>query len=309
LLFLPVEARLLMAVHKVSSWRVAGVALLGAIALEAVLVFSIGISQALTIRQIPSHIAAVVVGAIGGWLFDLFKELHTSTKSSLQELDMLTAGVDALTRKIRYQEQALDMLLECPRHNEALTSLIKASMSDNFRHIPYVGPSDYLRFLDRAVEHSDGYQGVQRRSLRWYRERGAASYLDGLRERKMRYKTRLIILDSDEMETMRQDLNDEDLLAYYWRHTGSVNTYWISSVDFLKNLPGCVLPHDFALYDQTLLISYDEERQILTFDTIDATAAERRIFEALSRHALHDTGVFAKVPGMETVIGDPKGIS
>jgi hypothetical protein len=297
----------LMATHKISSWRVAGVALLGAIALEAVLVFSIGITQALTIRQIPSHITAVVVGAIGGWLFDLFKELHASTKSSLDELGMLTAGVDALTRKIRYQEQALDMLLECPRHNVALTSLIKASMSDNFRHIPYVGPSDYLRFLDGAVEHSDGYQGVQRRSLRWYRERGAASYLDGLRERKMRYKTRLIILDSDEMGAMSHDLNDTDLLAYYWRHTGSVDTYWISSADFLKNLPGCILPHDFALYDRTLLVSYDEERQILTFNTINGTAPERKIFEALRHHVLHDTGVFNKVPGMEAVAGGTRG--
>jgi hypothetical protein len=290
-----------MATHKTSSWRVAGVALLGAIALEAILIFSIGVSQALTIRQIPSHIAAVVVGAIGGWLFDLFKELHASTKSSLRELRILTAGVDALTRKIRYQEQALDMLLECPRHNDALTSLIKASMSDNFRHIPYVGPSDYLRFLDRAVEHSDGYEGVQRRSLRWYMQRGAASYLDGLRERKMRYKTRLIILDADEMEAMSHDLKDASLLAYYWLHTGPVDTYWISTSDFLKNLPGSALPHDFALYDHTLLIAYDEERQILTFDTVDAIASERRIFEALRHHVLHDTGVFNKVPGMETM--------
>lgn len=285
-----------MAVQRIGSQRMVGVALLGAVTLEAILIFSIGFSQAMTVRQIPSHVAAIVVGALGGWLFDLFKDLHASTRSSLREVELLTAGVDALTRKIRYQEQALDMLLECPRHNEVLTLLIKASMSDNFRHIPYVGTSDYLRFLEKAIEHSDGYQGVQRRSLRWYREQGATSYLDGLRERRMHNKTRLIILDVDEFEAMSEDLEDEDLLAYYWRHTGDVDTYWISSAAFLKNLPGSNLPKDFALYDQGLLVSYDEERQILTFDTVDASAAERKIFEAVHQHTLHNTGIFNKVP-------------
>jgi hypothetical protein len=263
--------------------------------LEAILIFSTGVSQALAVRQIPSHIAAIIVGGLGGWLFDLFKGLHSSTKSSLRELELLTAGVDALTKKISYQEQALDMLIGCPRHNEALTALIKASMSENFRHIPFVGTSDYLRFLEKAVDHSDGYEGVQRRSLRWYRERGASSYLDGLRERRMGYKTRLLILDDDQVTAMREDLNDPDLLNYYWQHTGAVDTYWTSCALFTKNLPGSHLPQDFALYDRRLLVAYDEDRQILTFDTVNDNAPERRIFEALRQHIAHDTGVFNKV--------------
>jgi hypothetical protein len=285
-----------MATRDVGGWRMAGVALLGAVALEGILIFSLGFTQAMTVRQIPSHVAAVLVGALGGWLFDLFKDLHSSTRASLREVELLTAGVDALTRKIRYQEQALDMLLECPRHNEALTSLIKASMSDNFRHIPYVGTIDYLGFLEKAIEHSDGYQGVQRRSLRWYRERGASSYLDGLRERRMRYKTRLLILDSDEVAAMEEDLTDDDLLEFYWQHTGAVDTYWISTAAFRKNLPGFALPPDFALYDSSLLISYDEERQVLTFDTVKGDAPEPKIFEAVRQHVLHHTDVFNKVP-------------
>lgn len=34
---------------------------------------------------------------------------------------------EALAVKITYQDEALDMLLACPRHNDVLSQLIKAS--------------------------------------------------------------------------------------------------------------------------------------------------------------------------------------
>jgi len=281
---------------ELSPWRLIGVAFLGAIALEAVLLFSIGVAGTFSVRQIPSHVAALTVGTIGGWLYELFRELHSTTKASLQQLTALSASVEALTGKISYQDKALSMLVSCPRHNEALTALIKASMSDNFKNIPFVGVAEYFDLLELAIAHSDGYQGVQRRPLRWYRERSAASYLEDLRERRMRYKTRLIIVNDDDVPAMEEDLKDKELLKFYWSHTGSVDTYWISVSDFEANLPGHPVPRDFALYDRMLLIAYDEPRQILSFDIAREGSPERKLFEIHQQHVLHKTSVFKKVP-------------
>lgn len=64
-------------------------------------------------------------------------------------------------------------------------------MSGNFRNIPLVGISSYLDFLRKAVEHSDGYEGVQRKPLSWFKETGAGSYLRDLKGRKMSNKRSL----------------------------------------------------------------------------------------------------------------------
>jgi hypothetical protein len=81
--------------------------------------------------------------------------MNESTRKSLQSFGTMQAGVESLTRRIRYQDDTLKMLTSRPRHNSVLTALIKTSMSDNFRNTPYVGEADYLRFLTMAIEHSD----------------------------------------------------------------------------------------------------------------------------------------------------------
>jgi hypothetical protein len=284
--------------HELKPLRLIGVALLGAVTMEIILVFSTGLTGAFTVRQIPSHLAALAVGALGGWIYELFRQLHETTRTSLQELATLMTSVEGLTNKISYQDKALSMLVGCPRHNEALTALITASMSDNFKNIPFVGVADYLRFLAKAIQHSDGYHGVHRQPLRWYRERGAGGYLDDLRERQMKYKVRLIVLDEEDVVHMDEDLRDQELLDYYWRHTGDVETYWISAREFEKSFPGTPVPRDFALYDRTLLIAYDETRQILSFDIVAAHRPERRIFEMQRELTLHNSPILRKVPSV-----------
>src|SRR2546421_11858383 len=122
---------------ELSPWRLVGVAFLGAIALEAVLLFSIGVAGTFSIRQIPSHVAALTVGTIGGWPYGLFRGLHSTTKASLQQLTALRASVEALPRKISYQGKGVSMLVSGPPHHEGVTALIKAAMRYNFNNIPF----------------------------------------------------------------------------------------------------------------------------------------------------------------------------
>jgi hypothetical protein len=114
------------------------------------------------------------------------------------------------------------MLIDAPRHNEALSELIKASINDNFRSIPDVGVAAYLRVLSLAINHAERYEGIQRNPFRWYRDTDAGYYLEALREKPMTTKTRLVLVDDDDLEAMQQDLADPAVMEYYWQHTGSV---------------------------------------------------------------------------------------
>lgn len=269
------------------SWRLAGVAMLGALLVEVVLILSEGLDKAFTVAQVPNHLAALAVGGLLGWMYELLRELSAATSESLKD-------IATLTNKISYQDEALSMLTRCPRHNEVLTRLIGASMKENFRNVPYVGEGAYLEYLSNAVEHSGGFQGVQRRPLRWFREESAGAYLNALRDRRMSHKTRIFIIDDDDVEKMEQDLRDPQTLSYYWDNGGDVDSYWISAGNFQKQFPGCRIPDDFGLYDGSLLIAYDIERQVLTFNLVKPSSHECRIFA--NQQDLKKFGVTAYQP-------------
>jgi hypothetical protein len=177
---------------------------------------------AFSIVQVPSAVAFLLVGFAAGWLFELFKAQTEVTDQSLQFLAETQKSVERLTRRITYQDRALTMLIDAPRHNEALSELIKASINDNFRSIPDVGVAAYLRVLSLAINHAERYEGIQRNPFRWYRDTDAGYYLEALREKPMTTKTRLVLVDDDDLEAMQQDLADPAVMEYYWQHTGSV---------------------------------------------------------------------------------------
>ncbi len=156
-------------------------------------------------------------------------------------------------------------------------------MSENFRNIPLVGVSAYLEFLKKAIEHSDRYEGIQRKPLSWYKQTGAGSYLSDLKRRDMKYKKRLLIIDKSDEAQMEVDLADASTLEYYWSNTGAVTTYWITSSDFVANFPGMPIPEDLALYDRLLLIAFSEQTKMLTFDVIDTESSVRRLFDAVDQ--------------------------
>jgi hypothetical protein len=265
-----------------SVWKLAAVAVLGAVLTDVVVVLSEGFEKAFSVASIPHHVGAIAVGGLLGWMYELLRELSKATTSSVRE-------ITSLTSKISYQDEALTMLLSCPRHNDVLTMLIAASMRDNFRNVPYVGVGDYLRYLAKAIEHSGEFQGIQRKPLHWFRETSTAGYLEVLRDRKMARKTRIFVIDQDDVAGMEEDLADQEVLDYYWEHGGDVESYWISTDQFKKHCPRLRLPDDFGLYDGALLIAYDADRQVLTFNLVADGSTEKRIFD--SQRELEKRGV------------------
>ena len=287
--------------HQFNVVRLAVVAFIGALILEVVVVFATGLKEAFTVRQIPAHLAALLVGSLGGWLFELFREMTEATADTMRIAANMQTSVRALTARITYQDEALAMLTSSPRHNDALTSLIRASMSENFRNIPLIGIPAYLGFLQKAIEHSDGYEGIQRNPLSWYKQTGAGAYLSDLKVRHMRYKKRLLIIDRSDERQMEADLDDEDVLKYYWSHTGAVDTYWISSEDFEASFPGWPVPKDLALYDRQLLIAYDEGTKMLTFDVLNREADLCKLFDAVRQLSMNSVEFLHEIPMPEYV--------
>jgi hypothetical protein len=178
-------------------------------------------------------------------------------------------------------------------------------MRDNFRNVPYVGVGEYLRFLGKAIDHSNGFQGIQRKPLSWFRDTSANSYLEGLRDHRMAYKTRIFVIDEADVSRMEQDLQDPEILAYYWTHGGEVDSYWLSTEQFKQYCPRLAVPDDFALYDGMLLIAYDTDRQILTFNLVDESSHERQIFAAQRNLASHGVEAFRKIPREVTRYATP----
>jgi hypothetical protein len=263
--------------HKFKVAHLALVAFVGALILEIVIMFAVGLHETFTVRQIPVHLAALLVGALAGWLFELLREMTATTVATLRE-------AQALTTKITYQNEALDMLITCPTHYTALSQLIKASMSDKFRYIPLIGPPKYLEFLRSAITRASQYEGIQRKPISWFQKDGGAKYLSDLRKQKMRRKVRLFIIDESDRQQWENDLKDPDCLKYYWENTGAaVDTYWMYTNDFLTNFPawGRTPPKDLALYDRHLLISYDESAQLLFFDVLDDNDKVADIFRSI----------------------------
>ena len=78
-------------------------------------------------------------------------------------------------------------------------------------------------------------------------------------------------------------------MTYYWRHTGDVDTYWMSTGDFRTAFPGRDLPRDCAFYDRQLYVAYDEPKLVLRFDVLDPGNEMARLFDDLRelsvRHA------------------------
>jgi hypothetical protein len=264
--------------------RLALIAVGGAVVLEIILTFATGLRASFTVGEIPAHLAALLVGALVGLLFELFRVIISTTKKTLDEATMMRTSFETLTAKIKYQDEALAMLLKSPRHNETLSRLVQASIGENFRNIPLVGVASYLGFLTTAIAHSDGYEGIQRRPLSWFRDSGGGSYLGELKRRNMRYKVRLIVIDEADFSQWEADLQDKGCLEYYWSHTGNVMTYWMATEDFLAIFPNWdSAPRDLALYDRELIIFYDEQARILSFDVLDSTAKVVQLFQAIEQ--------------------------
>ena len=82
---------------------------------------------------------------------------------------------------------------------------------------------------------------------------------------------------------MEEDVGDNELLAFYRGKTGAdVRTWWILEQDLMEERPqlqGQI--QDCVLYNDDLLISYDDDSNILTYARGDAAKVARDVFDAL----------------------------
>ncbi len=100
----------------------------------------------------------------------------------------------------------------------------------------------------------------------------------------MRLKIRILIINDEEAAHMQEDLANADIMRYYWSNTGEdVKTFWLLVSTFRRNFPELRVPEDFALYDEQLLIKYDEERQTVTFDVLENMSDEAQVFKKLEQ--------------------------
>jgi hypothetical protein len=261
--------------------RLALAAGLGAATSEAVLTFSAGLQTAFTVQRIPGHLLAIFIGAIIGWLLEFSRQLISSARQVLDRAAEAEKRLEMLAAQLEPHATFSQMLRDCPSHADSLHELVDAATRKTLNVIPYVGPTDYLKYLQTAIRESRTYHGVQRNPIGWYRDRDAASYLAALSKRGMRAKVRLILIDDSDVAQMERDLKNREVMEYFWRHNGSVQTYWTTVSDFRHNCPGVRVPDDFALYDSKLLIAYDESKHTLRYRTVSEGADELKICSAL----------------------------
>jgi len=224
-------------------------------------------------------VTSTIVGAILGWMFDLARGFQDVLYDALRQLE-------TASRALKYQEQALDTLLRDKRHTNVLHELITDSVQVKFHHIPFVDINTYFNYLHLAIEQCNKFEGVHNRPVSFYKqvERGE-EYLQKLRDRKMLLKRRIFIIDDEDENQMEKDLIDKDLMDFYWRNSGKdMETYWIRYRDFKKYFKTLSeVPADFGLYDNQLLIRYDSEHLVVTFDVIDGESNEQGVFDGLDK--------------------------
>jgi hypothetical protein len=254
-------------------------------------IISISSNHSFSSTQIPTHLEALALGSIAGLLFGALREQLTHSRR-------LIADADALTFKLKLQQDALQLPLRCPRHAQVITLLISQSL-EQYRLIPNVSVLEYLSTLRKAIEHSNRYQGVQRKPIRWFLDGPRETYLETLRDSHIMHKTRIFVLDDEDLPTMKEDMTSS-AIHRYWELTGEgTETYWISLTELLGNFPGMHAPKDCAVYDGGLFIEYDSEQHLLTFDALaDGTSDVRMdIFRRLVQQDRYDhhRGPFTRI--------------
>ena len=242
-----------------------------------------------------SFILAAITGAVIGWAYRLATGLRRFTEEALTRLETATHALE-------FQEEPLKMLTSTRRHAETLGLLLSDSLKEKYRFISYVDENKYLGCLMSAISDSRKFEGIQRQPVRWFRsdnDRATDTYLKTLREQKMKEKVRIFIIDDDQVDEMKQDLADTELMTFYWQSTGAdVKSYWITVSQIVKHYPIIrLVPKDFGLYDEELFIEYDAPKQTLYFDIIQSNGDRREIFRKLADQEKNNMDhPFIKIP-------------
>ena len=249
-------------------------------------------------------LASIFVGAILGTIYEIARQQREMLGEQVEMLgeqrEMLGEAWkwhEKLLKRLNYQDRALDMLLSSGHHSELVSKLIEASIDIKFTKIPFVDPNEYLTHLRHAIRHSSFYQGVQRKPTRWFEKQDAGDYLQTLKDQKMERKVRIFLIDNEDIQQMEENLRDDELMQWYWAHTGEdVESFWISEKVFKARFGDLgEPPEDFALYDEMLLIRYDEPRQVLSFDLVETRGNVSRTLFNEDPELKRKIAIFAKL--------------
>ena len=233
-------------------------------------------------------IPSFVSGALFGWLFGIAISLRNTATNLENQLVKATEKLDNINEdfldslKSFFKRDPFSMMLITTPHTGVLGSLIKDSLSSGYKKIYNVDENQYLVYLQEAICHASIYMGIQRHPIRWFKETtGGQRYLEELRDRNMSKKCRIFVISDNEVNEMKEDIENRDLLEYYWKTTGaSVETFWLSEKDLKETYGFNSLIEDCAFYDEQLLIKYNPNNRILHFDVM-TDGVEVKIFNKL----------------------------
>jgi hypothetical protein len=260
----------------------------------------LGIGGSLSIRKLSEIAAAFVVGALVGFVVELLRQVSEEAHVSMIRFERINQSFASLEQRVSFLDAGVEMLLRCPRHGDLLNAMLRRLLKDGV----FATEGDYLTYLGRAIENSDEYQGVQPCSLRSFKD--FAAYLDELNGRMMRSKTRIFILDEEQASLMEEDLANQEILDLYWNKSQGVRSFWVRQSE-LKALepfitkglctnPFMETPADFALYDGQLLIAFDPQNSILTFDVVAPDSPFKAIFAKPGEWTQRGRMIFRPVP-------------
>ena len=218
-------------------------------------------------RSVASHIGTTLFGLLGGLVAWTIAEMLVATYLLRSELRHLRE-----TRE--FYGPAEKILSLAKRHTATVRKLLLASVKDNIPWIPYTNIADYREFLMSAIRDSKKYLGIKRGPARSFLPNNGGSdvegYLRTLRDKNMSEKIRLFVIDDTDVQRMKEDLDNEELMSFYWTNNGTeVHTFWCSLEELKKEFPTIEAPQDCGIYDMELMIGYDSDRQVLRFDLVD----------------------------------------
>jgi hypothetical protein len=235
---------------------------------------------------------AAITGGIIGWGYRLATGLRSVVNQALNRLEETTRALDRQQQALDVQQEALQLLLSAKKHKEVIWQMVTASLQGDYKYLSYISETTYLNYLKSAISVSNKSTGVKRRPIRSYKDSNSGvmqSYLHALRDRPMEEKIRIFIIDSEDEEDMNNDLADPDLMNFYWTSAGEdVTSYWITARDFERSFRQITVPKEFAIYDNELLIEYDEPLQTLTFAIVKSTDDRLKVFEKLAEQENND---------------------
>jgi hypothetical protein len=241
---------------------------------------------------------AAITGAVIGWGYRLATGLRNASRTALSELERTTKALDV-------QQKTIRMLLSAKIHKEVIWKLVSAALEGDYKTLAYVNRNRYLGYLRTAISVSKKSTGVKRAPIRSYKvnddnvdDNVMETYLNTLRDKPMKKKTRVFIIDSDHEKDMKEDLDDPELMNYYWKESGEeVESFWITTPEFKQNFsPQRDVPNEFAIYDDELLIAYDEPMQTLIFGIVNEDDYRLKIFEDLVEQQSNDSqGPFRQI--------------